>query len=83
MSQQTPKTIQVNCGQICSSTVCTATEINLLHTTIGELMPNITIGYDQFVENSDELPPRILDLLQIGAYVFVEIEWQTVANGTA
>lgn len=70
MSQQTPKTIQVNCGQICSSTVCTATEINLLHTAIDELTPNITIGYDQFVESSDELPPRILDLLQIGAYVF-------------
>lgn len=70
MSQQTPKIIRVNCGQICSSTTCTATEINLLHIATDELMPNITIGYDRFVEDPDELPPRILDLLQIGAYIF-------------
>ena len=70
MNQQTPKTIRVNCGQLCLSTICTATEINLLHAETDALLPNITIGYERFVEDSDELPPRILDLLQIGAYVF-------------
>ena len=70
MSQQTPKIIRVNCGETCVSTICTATEINLLHRDIGELTSNITIGYDRFLENPSELPPRILDLLQIAAYVF-------------
>lgn len=70
MNQQNSKVIRVNCGDACRSTECTATEINLLHVATEELLPNITIGYERFVTNPDELPPRILDLLQIGAYVF-------------
>lgn len=70
MSQQTPKTIRVNCGETCLSTICTATEINLLHRDTEELTANITIGYDRFIENPSKLPSRILDLLQIAAYVF-------------
>lgn len=70
MNQQTPKVIRVICGELCRTTECTATEINLLHTDIRDLTSNITIGYERFIENPDELPARILDLLQIAAYVF-------------
>lgn len=70
MNQQAPKLIRVICGELCATTECTATEINLLHTDRDDLTSNITIGYERFVENPDELPARILDLLQIAAYVF-------------
>lgn len=70
MNQQTPKAIRVNCGEICLSTKCSANEINLLHRNTEELERNITIGYERFIENSSKLPPRILDLLQIAAYIF-------------
>lgn len=70
MSQQTPNIIRVNCGGLCTTNDCTASEINLLHKDIGELTSNITIGYAQFIKNADDLPTRVLDLLQIAAYVF-------------
>jgi hypothetical protein len=70
MSQQLPKTICVNCGELCSTTVCTAYEINLLHEDIGPLSANISVGFDKFVEDAEELPVRVVDLLQIAAYVF-------------
>ncbi len=70
MTQQAPKIIQVFCGEMCSSTECTAEKINLLHIPQDDLLPNINIGYERFLENPDELPIRILDLLQIAAYVF-------------
>lgn len=70
MSQQTPDVIRVNCGELCTSRDCTASEINLLHRENGDITPNITIGYAKFVKDADELPERILDLLQIAAYVF-------------
>lgn len=83
MNQQTPKTIRVNCGQICISTECTATEINLLHTATDELQPNITIGYDQFVEDSDELPLEYWIYSKLGPMFFVVIGWQIVAKEIA
>jgi len=70
MNQQVPKVIRVICGELCTTTECTASEINLLHIDRDGLTSNITIGYERFVENPDELPARILDLLQIAAYVF-------------
>ena len=70
MNQKSSKVIRVVCGELCSTTDCTSSEINLLHTDIGDMAPNITIGYERFVADPDELPPRILDLLQIAAYIF-------------
>jgi len=72
MSQQIPGEgmIRVNCGELCKTRECTASEINLLHKDIGEISANITIGYAKFVKDADELPHRILDLLQIASYVF-------------
>ncbi|MDL2236415.1 hypothetical protein LJC56_01070 [Christensenellaceae bacterium OttesenSCG-928-K19] len=70
MNQKTPSVTRVNCGELCKTTDCTAAEINLLHAEIGDLLPNISIGYERFIKNPDELPNRILDLLQIAAYVF-------------
>lgn len=70
MSQQPSKIICVFCGELCKTTVCTADEINLLHTDYNGLSANITIGYEKFVEDSEELSPRVIDLLQIAAYVF-------------
>ncbi|MDD2294444.1 MAG: 7-cyano-7-deazaguanine synthase [Eubacteriales bacterium] len=70
MSQQTSNVIRVNCGELCTTRECTAAEINLLHRDIGDITSNITIGYAKFVRDADELPEKILDLLQIAAYVF-------------
>jgi len=70
MSQQFPDVIRVNCGELCKSNVCTASEINLLHKDIGYITANIKIGYLKFVADADEFPIRVLDLLQIAAYVF-------------
>jgi len=70
MSQQIPDVIRVNCGELYNTRDCTASEINLLHRDIGDITSNITIGYAKFVKDADELPERILDLLQIAAYVF-------------
>ena len=70
MNHQLPKTIRVNCGEICSSSLCTAEEINLLYEDLGTHSANITVGFDKFVEDAEELPLRVIDLLQIAAYVF-------------
>ena len=70
MSQQFPKIFRVNCGEACVDHKCSASEINLLHKDIGDIAQNITIGYSRFLRDADVLPPKILDLLQIAAYVF-------------
>lgn len=70
MNSQASNIIRVNCGELCISNECTSSEINLLHKDIGDLTSNITVGYEQFIENADDLPVRILDLLQIAAYIF-------------
>lgn len=70
MKEQTPKLIRVTCGELCTTTECTATEINLLHIDRDDLLSNITIGYERYLEDSEKLPDRIIDLLQIAAYVF-------------
>jgi hypothetical protein len=70
MNNQSPDIIRVNCGELCNKNDCTSSEINLLHKDVGDLTSNITIGYAKFLENANDLPARILDLLQIAAYVF-------------
>ena len=70
MSQELPKIIRVNCGEACHTSICTAEEINLLYSDIGTLTANISVGFDKFVEDAEELPLRVIDLLQIAAYVF-------------
>jgi hypothetical protein len=60
----------VYCGELCRSNDCTTTELNLLNREIKGIEANITIGYNNFVEDPENLPARILDLLQIAAHVF-------------
>ncbi len=70
MSQQAPDTIRVFCGELCETNECNASTINLLHRDIKGIIANITIGFEKFVRDPEMLPDRILDLLQIAAYVF-------------
>jgi hypothetical protein len=70
MTKASPKLVKVFCGELCNTTKCTSTELNLLNRNINELETNITIGYDKFVKDPENLSPRILDLLQIAAHVF-------------
>jgi len=70
MKEPTPTLITVFCGELCKSNTCSSKEINLLHRTINGIEANIIIGYDKFVQDPSSLPPRILDLLHIAAYVF-------------
>lgn len=70
MSKQTPVTTQVFCGELCKSNTCDSSTINLLHRDLDNITANITIGFDKFVRDPEALPPRIIDLLQVAAYVF-------------
>lgn len=70
MKQQPPNTVRVFCGELCQSPTCSSDVINLLHSDFNGLSANITVGLDSFVEDSEELSPRVVDLLQIAAYVF-------------
>lgn len=70
MKDASPRIIQVLCGELCRSSVSTPTELNLLNREINGIEANITIGYKKFISNPESLHPRLLDLLQIAAYVF-------------
>jgi 7-cyano-7-deazaguanine synthase in queuosine biosynthesis len=70
MTNASPKLVKVFCGELCRSIECTSTELNLLNRDINGFEANITIGYAKFVKEPENLPPRILDLLQIAAHVF-------------
>ena len=70
MSHTSPKTATVYCGELCHSSDCTATTLNLLNRPINGLKANITINYEKFVNDPESLKPRILDLLQLAALVF-------------
>ena len=70
MTNASPKLVKIFCGELCRSAACTSTELNLLNRDINGLKANITIGYTKFVNEPENLPPRILDLLQIAAHVF-------------
>ena len=70
MSESPIRPIQVYCGELCKTSECTSDELNLLNFAIGDLEPNITIGYEGFVFDPHTLSNRVLDLLQISAMVF-------------
>jgi len=70
MTTASPKLVKVFCGELCRSVECTSTELNLLNRNINGLEANITIGYEKFVKDPENLPPRILDFLQIAAHIF-------------
>ena len=66
---QSEKTVQVYCGELCKSDMCSSTEINLLNEQNGDMRQTIVVGLAQFVMNPHSLSDRVLDLLQIAAYV--------------
>ena len=69
MTNPSPKIVKVYCGELCKSNSCDTTELNLLNREINGVEPNITIGYNRFVKDPENLPPKILDLLNIAAHV--------------
>lgn len=70
MTESTPKVINVICGELCTTRDCSSTEINLLHKDFDGITANVSFGYERFVKAPEEIPERILDLLQIASYVF-------------
>jgi len=62
--------IPVYCAELCDSNLCNSSAINLLNRDIKDITANITVGFGKFVRNPENLPTRILDLLQIAAYVY-------------
>lgn len=64
------KSINVTCGELCQSNECTSENINLISNDSIDLPSNITVGLGNFVRNPHSLSDRLLDLLQIAAYVF-------------
>jgi 7-cyano-7-deazaguanine synthase in queuosine biosynthesis len=65
-----PNIIKVFCGELCKSNNCDASTLNLLHKDVNDITANIMIGYRNFVNDPESISKRILDLLQIAAYVF-------------
>lgn len=70
MSKSPEKIVHVYCGGLCQSASCGPEEINLINYKINGFDPNVTIGYAEFVNEPQNLPDRVLDLLQIAAMVF-------------
>lgn len=70
MTESTPKVINVICGELCTTRDCSSTDINLLHRDFDGITANVSFGYERFVKAPEEIPERILDLLQIASYVF-------------
>lgn len=70
MTNSQPKIITVYCGELCKSSKCNSTEINLLNYDNHGLSQNITVNLSQFVINPHSLSERMIDLLQLAAYVF-------------
>ncbi len=69
-SSQHPVVIPVYCAELCDSNLCNSSVINLLNRDINDIAANITVGFEKFITNPNNLPTRILDLLQIAAYVY-------------
>lgn len=65
-----PNWIKVNCGELCKSDICNATELNLLSDDIQGLKKNVVINFAKFVMQPQRLPSRMVDLLYIAANVF-------------
>ena len=66
----TQKIVSVFCGELCSSSICDSAELNILNKQVNELLPNVTIDFDKFIENPHSLPLRNIDLLLIASYVY-------------
>lgn len=64
------KLVSVYCGELCESNECTSETINLVNWKVNGIQENITVGLGSFVVNPHSLSDRIIDLLQIAAYVF-------------
>ena len=62
--------VKVFCDELCQSNNCSSSELNLLSRKINGIEANITIKYDKFVKEPENLSPKILDLLSIAAHVF-------------
>lgn len=62
--------IAVYCGELCKSSVCSSEEINLINFDNDEIVSNMTTRFDRFIKTPQELPDRIIDLIQIAAYTF-------------
>jgi len=65
-----PKPVTVYCGELCKSQECNTATLNLLNRSLNGIEPNISIGYEKFVNNPESLSPRIIDLLQVAAHIF-------------
>ena len=68
--QRPPEIIEVYCGELCNTNQCNSKVLNLLNRNFDNIEPNITIAFDKFIRNPENLPSRILDLLHIASYVY-------------
>lgn len=69
-SKNSPKITDIICGELCHSNVCNSETVNLLNSENGDISANVSTKFEKFVEIPQELPNRIVDLLQIAVYVF-------------
>lgn len=64
------KKTKILCGELCQSNSCTREIVNLLNYDNGSVAANVSTKFEKFVDNPQELPDKIVDLLQIASYVF-------------
>ncbi|MDO9534067.1 MAG: serine protease [Bacillota bacterium] len=64
------KNTKILCGELCQSNSCNREIINLLNYDNGGIVANVSTKFDKFVDNPQELPDIIIDLLQIASFVF-------------
>lgn len=64
------KKTKILCGELCQSNSCTREIVNLLNYDNGGIASNVSTKFEKFVDRPQELPDKIIDLLQIASYVF-------------
>jgi 7-cyano-7-deazaguanine synthase in queuosine biosynthesis len=70
MNTSASKVINVSCGELCKSANCDSKEINLFFQKNDGNESNVYFGYEKFVKQPENIPPKILDLIQIASYIF-------------
>ena len=70
MISSASKVVNIYCGELCKTEKCDSKGINLFTQNLNGNDPNVYFGYDKFVKQPENIPPKIIDLIQIASYIF-------------
>jgi 7-cyano-7-deazaguanine synthase in queuosine biosynthesis len=69
MTPVQPRINNIYCGELCALAKNDKNEILLTYYDCDDYVTNVDIKFSKFIEDITSLPPRIVDLLEIAAYV--------------